>query len=195
MFSSWHHSCRWLLNPFSLCSKEQRNVCIPSQCSCLHRSPTAFGEVCSVVQKPTVGAQPSSTPARWSPQCCQKRRSFAFHLDTPPPSPCASPSIQPATRPANSANFADWRLTLPKGEEKRRGGLYQDQSSRGTAGPTAKGVQVSAEGKELPFGRRPAVGQLQPVVKPHIHSAPELLRELANSSKPRRSKLHCWCVG
>lgn len=38
---------------------------------------------------------------------------------------------------------------------------------------------MSAEGRELPSGRSPAVRQLRPVVKLHIHSAPELLRELA----------------
>lgn len=53
--------------------------------------------------------------------------------------------------------------------------MSQDQSGPGTADPTARRAKVSAEGRELSFGRSPAVGQPRAVVKLQIDSAPELL--------------------
>lgn len=51
----------------------------------------------------------------------------------------------PPKQSASSANWANWKLTLPKGEKNWRGGLHRDQSAPGTTDPTAKGAQESTE--------------------------------------------------
>lgn len=111
---------RWFLKPFSLCSKEQRNVCIHPMVRQWPALPSSHGHLgwfVGTAEAVWFGAQPSDSWG-FSPMVA-KRPDLHFPAQYPWPSPCASSSVHPSSRPIQQ-HWANWKLTLPK--RKKRGG-------------------------------------------------------------------------
>lgn len=180
---------RWFLNPFSLCSKEQRNICIhPSlkQWSALPSSHSIWGSLwarqklkCSALW--LLGAQP--TPMT-------ERPDLHFPAQHPWPSPCASPVSTQAV--GQFSKLSQLKINPTKRGKKWEGRIAVRPISPWHHRPYSQGsTGVSREG-ELPFGWSPAVGQLRPVVKPHSPCAAERAGVLTN--KHLCAELHCQCL-
>lgn len=173
---------RWFLNSFSLCSKEQRNICIPSQGSGLPCAPpTAFGVVCGHCR--SCGAQPSNS---WglSPHWWQKGQTCTFELLMP--APLSTQAV------GEFSKLSQPKINPTKREKEQEGRVAPRPISPWHHRPPSQRSTRVSRGGELLFGWSPGVGQLRPVVKPHSRCGAERAGVFTN--KPLCGELHCQCL-
>lgn len=127
---------RCFLNPFSLRSKEQRNVCIHPMVRQWPALPSSHGHLgwfVGTAEAVWFGAQPSDS---WglSPTVA-KRPDLHFPARHPWPSPCASSSVHPSSRPIQQTEPTE---NEPYQKRKKTGGEDCTETNQPLAPQTLK---------------------------------------------------------
>lgn len=112
---------RWLLNPFSLCSKEQRNVCIPSQGSCLPRPPQHLGRFAGYHRSPLQVHSPHwLLPA--GVHTAVRKASLALSISAPPTISLCQSQHPPSHSASQFSKLSRLKINPTKREKKKKGG-------------------------------------------------------------------------